>query len=147
MPRSALRLSNAFAILLFASAALSQARDFRSLRVTPEEFHWIARGTNIQRADLVGQENRRGPYVYRLRFARGYKASPHTHPDDRVVTVISGTFYVGFTERFDESEVKRMPPGSTWTEPVRQAHYGWAKDGDVEIQVVGYGPSGTNRTL
>ena len=69
-------------------------------------------------------------------FARGLD-------DERVGTVLSGTLLVGYGDRFDETNMKALGPGGVWTEPPRQPHYVWAKDGDVIIQVVGFGPSGT----
>ena len=74
------------------------------------------------------------------------KVQPHFHPDERVVTVLSGTLYVGFGEVFDESAMKALPTGSIWTEPPKQPHFVFAKEGEVVFQVVGAnGPSGTTR--
>jgi hypothetical protein len=56
--------------------------------------------------------------------------------------VISGTLYVGFGEQFDEGKMKVLPATSIWTEPAKQPHFVWAKDGEVVIQVIGNGPSG-----
>jgi quercetin dioxygenase-like cupin family protein len=143
MRRVGQRFVMTLAILFVASIAIGQARDFRSIRLVPDEFRWVAGPNGVSRVDLAGSQSTPGLYAYRLRLPRGYRARPHSHPDDRVVTVISGVFYVGLTDRFDETVVKRLPPGSIWTEPAGQPHYGWAKDGEVEIHVVGYGPSGT----
>ena len=74
-------------------------------------------------------------------------AATHEHRhtvsgDDRLVIVISGTIQVGFSEQFDEEAMKALPQGSVWTEPMREPHYVWAKDGEVVIQVIGgNGPS------
>ena len=34
-----------------------------------------------------------------------------------------------------------LPPGGAWIEPIRHAHYIWAKDDDVIVQVMGFGPT------
>ena len=39
--------------------------------------------------------------------------------------------------------MKALPAGSIFTEPARQPHFVWAKDGEVVIQVIGNGPSAT----
>ena len=39
-----------------------------------------------------------GPYTIRLKFPAGFKVVPHTHPDSREVTVLSGTRYTGYGE-------------------------------------------------
>jgi len=42
--------------------------------------------------------------------------------------------------------MKALPAGSIWTEPAKQPHFAWAKEGEVVIQVVGgNGPSGVTR--
>ncbi len=80
---------------------------------------------------------------HRVRFRANAKVQPHFHPDERIITVLSGTLYMGYGDRFDESAMKALPPGSVWTEPAKQAHFAWAKDGEAVIQVIGgNGPSG-----
>jgi quercetin dioxygenase-like cupin family protein len=83
-------------------------------------------------------------YAYRVRFPSGFRNQPHFHPDDRIVTVISGTLHMGYGEQFDERKMKALPAGSIWTEPASEPHFVWAKDGEVVIQVIGgNGPSAT----
>ena len=42
----------------------------------------------------------------------------------------------------DEGKMKALPAGSIWTEPAKQPHFVWAKDGEAIIQVIGgNGPS------
>ena len=66
---------------------------------------------------------------------------PHFHSDERVVSIINGSLYVGYGDTFDEKAMKQLLVGGFWTEPKEQSHYVWAKDGEVELQVIGYGPS------
>jgi hypothetical protein len=40
------------------------------------------------------------------------KLMPHTHPEDRIYTVISGVFYIGLGDRFDGDQVNAYPPGA-----------------------------------
>ena len=94
-------------------------------------------------AKITGDVQTPGVYVVRYRFPANFKVPPHSHPDDRVVIVLSGTLYVGYGERFDEGALKALPAGSTWTEPAKQPHFVWTKDGEVMLQVVGTGPSTT----
>jgi quercetin dioxygenase-like cupin family protein len=85
-------------------------------------------------------------YMYRVRFPANAKVQPHFHPDERIITVISGTLYMGYGDSFDESAMKALPAGSIWTEPAKQTHFVWAKDGEAVIQVIGgNGPSGVTR--
>ena len=82
-------------------------------------------------------------YAYRTKFAANFRNQPHYHPDERIVTIVFGTLYVGYGEQFDESKLKALPAGSIFTEPAKQPHFVWAKDVEVIIQVIGYGPSAT----
>jgi hypothetical protein len=139
-----LRLLTAFlGISLLAAAAPAQTPTLERVRTTPDELTWTARPDGTSIAYIVGSSDTSGIYAYRLRVPRGFKPEPHFHPDDRVVAVMSGTFYVGFGDRFDETALKAMPPGSSWTEPGSTTHFAWAKDGDVVLHTVGFGPSGT----
>jgi quercetin dioxygenase-like cupin family protein len=110
-------------------------------RLAPEDMKWFDTPSGVYIAKLAGDDQATGMYVIRYRFPANFKVRPHFHPDDRVATVLSGTLYVGYGEQFDEAGLKALPAGSIWTEPAKQAHFVWAKDGEVTIQVVGNGPS------
>ena len=68
---------------------------------------------------------------------------PHTHPDERIVTVLSGNFYLGAGPTFDESKAKELKAGSVIVVPPNVVHWGFAKDSEVTIQEIGVGPSAT----
>jgi quercetin dioxygenase-like cupin family protein len=94
-------------------------------------------------AALVGSRTRPGFWVERVRFPANFTHQPHSHPDDRTYTVLSGTLYLGFGERVDEARLKAMPPGSFWTEPANIPHFMVTRDEPVVFQITGTGPSGT----
>jgi quercetin dioxygenase-like cupin family protein len=120
-----------------------QAEPLASVRAAPDELIWKPLGAGLQRANIIGDDKKSGIYVYRIRFPAGVRVKPHFHPDERVVTVISGTLLMGYGDKFDEAPMKPLPTGSIWTEPAKAPHYVWAKDGEVVIQVMGAnGPSG-----
>lgn len=119
------------------------AEPIQPARVTPAELTWRPAWTGAQFALLAGDPERAGVYVLQMRFPAGFRNPPHSHSDERIVTILSGTLLVGYGERFDETTMKALPPGSMFTEPARQAHYVWARDGEVVIQIVGQGPSAT----
>lgn len=82
-------------------------------------------------------------YSVREKFQAGQRIEPHFHPDERIVTVLSGTVYFSYGEQFDEAKMRAFTAGRLWTEPANQPHFAWAKDGEAVIQVIGNGPSGT----
>jgi quercetin dioxygenase-like cupin family protein len=133
-----------FALIVLSSSA--HADPLAAQRIAPGEIKWEQEQSGVQRARLVGDDKKPGIYVYRVRFPAGHKVQPHFHPDERVVTILSGTLYLGYGEKFDESTMKALPPGSLWTEPAKQPHFVFARDGEVEFEVVGSnGPSGVIR--
>jgi len=139
----AVRLAALGALLVLAAVAAAQTPALTPTRVAPQDLTWTPTATGTQRAPLVGDEQRSGIYVYRSKFPPNHRVEPHFHPDDRVVTVISGTLHMGYGERFDEGAMRVLPAGSVWTEPAGQPHYVWAKDGEVVIQIMGHGPTAT----
>ena len=146
MKANIFRVSGYIAFALLVSGASAQTEPLATARLAPDEFKWDRTPTGAQRAKLVGDEQKPGMYMYRFRFPANFKVQPHSHPDERVLTVMSGTLYVGYGEQFDESAMKALPAGGFWTEPAKQPHFAWAKDGEVVIQVVGgNGPSGVTR--
>lgn len=139
-----LRLTIALALLVPTASA--QADPLTAGRLAPDDLKWEQGPTGNPRAILVGDDRKPGMYMYRGKFPPNAKVMPHFHPDERIVTVMSGTLYMGYGDTFDESAMKMLPAGSIWTEPAGKTHYVWAKDGEVVIQVVGgNGPTGTTR--
>ena len=136
------RVACAAALALFITAA-AQADPLQPVRVTPDELTWKPIWTGAQLAILAGDPQKAGVYVVCMRFPAGFRNPPHFHPDERIVTILSGTLRVGYGEQFDESTMKALPAGGMFTEPAKQPHFVWAKDGEVVIQVVGHGPSAT----
>jgi quercetin dioxygenase-like cupin family protein len=94
---------------------------------------------------IYGDPKKPGLYVTRVRFEHGAKNMPHWHPDERTAVVLSGTYYFAYGEQWDESKLQPLPPGTFLTEPPKAPHFNWAKDGEVVLQVTGYGP--TDATL
>ena len=78
-----------------------------------------------------------------MRVGPNTKIQAHAHPDDRVATVVSGTWYFGYGRELDETALKMLPAGSFYTEPPGMNHFALTKGEGVVIQISGTGPSGT----
>jgi len=91
-------------------------------------------------AVVVGHPSDPGPYVVRVKVPSGVKLMPHRHQEDRVYTVISGVFYIGLGEQFDETKLVAYPPGSVIVLPGGTPHFHWAKSGEYITQVTALGP-------
>ena len=127
-----------------SAVAVAQTADPGVVALTPAEMRWTSQGglaaPGMEQLSLVGDPAKPGPYTLRLKFPKGLKIAPHTHPDSREVTILSGTFATGYGEEFDVTKLKTLPAGSFYTEPANVPHYIEIKE-DVVLQVSGTGPS------
>jgi pimeloyl-ACP methyl ester carboxylesterase/uncharacterized RmlC-like cupin family protein len=98
--------------------------------------------SGIQTRLLRGDPTQPGAYTIQLNVPANTRIEAHAHPD-RVVTVISGTWHFGYGTRFDEKELKELPPGSFYTEPPDLPHFARTGDAPAILQISGSGPSGT----
>ena len=120
------------------------ATEMPSLFWLPEEVQFPEGAPGASRTiTLFGDPRAEGLYVTRTLIPKGARTVPHTHPDFRTVTVLSGVCYYGRGEEFDEARTVAFPPGSFFTEPAGVPHFIWAKEGDVIVQTTAVGPSGT----
>jgi len=126
--------------------------DSGETRVTPSEFEFPQQGnpgtgssgvSGIQTVVLKGDPNKTGVYTIMLRVPAHTQIAAHSHRDDRVATVVSGTWRIAYGDKFDESKLKALPPGSFYTEPPGRNHFAETRDEPVEVQITGFGPSST----
>src|SRR5271168_4370935 len=116
-----------------ATLAAHQPGEATFRAILPEEIEWKpfpAFPPSVQLAAVVGQPSQPGPYLTRVKAASGAKLMPHKHPEDRIYTVMSGVFYIGFGEHFDGAKVQAYPPGSVVVLPGDTWHFHWAKSGE-----------------
>jgi quercetin dioxygenase-like cupin family protein len=136
--------------LLFAGiASIGLAQDAAvPVPILPGSLQWQASPTlpGAESVWVIGAADRQGIYAQRVRLAQGAMIVPHVHSDERFSVVLTGTIYVGFGEKFDESQVVAIPTGSIYIAPAGVPHYVWAKDGAAEYQESGVGPTTTTFT-
>ena len=65
----------------------------------------------------------------------GKHVAAHTHPQDELVTVIDGTWYVGVGDRYDPAKLEGYPVGSFVLIPAGLAHFIAAKETAVIVQL------------
>lgn len=138
------KLSTASVIALILSSTGVPARDLAPLPLLPDHIPFVSPPglSGVQAAQILGNPSQPTPYLVRVKLAVGTQIPPHTHPDERSSTVLSGTLYVGFGETFTESRVVAIPAGGVYIAPADIPHYLWAKDGEVIYQEAGTGPTG-----
>ena len=132
-------------VLLAEEAAKAPAAATAHVMVTTADLKWVDGPPSLppgaKVAGMEGNAKEPGPFTMRLKFPANYKIAPHTHPADEHVTVISGTFYMGMGDKFDEAAAKELPTGSFVVMPTKQAHFGMTK-GETVVQLHGTGPWG-----
>jgi len=92
-----------------------------------------------RRAQLFGDSSKGGPWIDRVKIPSGGRVLAHTHPEDELVTVIEGTWFVGEGEKFDETKLRPYPPASFIVIPAGVRHFVAAKEGAVIVQLGGTG--------
>jgi hypothetical protein len=126
-------------------ARTHQPDEGRFHAIRPDEIKWgtfAAYPPGVGLAVLVGDPAKPGPFTIRVRVPGGVKMAPHHHPEDRVYTVISGIFYIGLGQEFDEARLTAYAPGSVVVLPGDQPHFHWARSGEYVTQVTALGPLG-----
>jgi hypothetical protein len=109
----------------------------------PEELKWSGTSKTYQQAVLYGDPTKPGLYVVLAKWPPGTGSRPHYHPNDRYITVISGTWWVGTGTDYDMSKTVPMKAGSFIKHTAGGIHFDGAKDEEVVLQIVGMGPATT----
>lgn len=141
-------LFNSIFILFFICTNLSSAQG-----LSPNEFNFInsenivwssfpAFPEKVKLAILVGNPTKAEPFIVRVKVPNGERIMPHVHPEDRIYTVISGVFYIGIGNKYDENKLQAYPPGSLIVLPGNTPHFHLAKSGEYITQVYAIGPLG-----
>jgi quercetin dioxygenase-like cupin family protein len=135
------------AVALSAAAVHAQRvideKGFVTLKLGQEQWSDYPGIPGIEVMVVEGNPKQPGPYVIRVRFSPGTMSMPHYHPEDRLVTVLKGTWWTGKGESFEPGSTEALPAGSFMKHPAKEAHFDGAKDEEVILQIAGIGPSDT----
>jgi hypothetical protein len=133
----------ATASLLFGLVSVNAAApDPKVLAFTlPDKIHWTDNPGGASQAIITGDPSKPGLYIVLTKWHPHHMSHPHFHPNDRFITVISGTWYVGTGTKYDPDSTTPIPAGSVVTHYGKQIHYDGAKDEEVTLEIVGMGPA------
>jgi quercetin dioxygenase-like cupin family protein len=109
----------------------------------PDEIKWRdpTGAAPVNQAILHGDPTKPGLYVVMNRFKPGAFSKPHFHPNDRFITVIKGTWWVGAGNKWDKDATVPVKAGGFVTHFGKQVHYDGAKDEEAWLIIVGEGPA------
>ncbi|HXW63265.1 MAG TPA: cupin domain-containing protein [Candidatus Acidoferrales bacterium] len=107
----------------------------------PDQIKWTGSSAGAQQAVLLGDPSKTGLYIVLVKWNPHNMSRPHFHPNDRYITVLSGTWWVGSGTKFDPDATVAMPAGSYVVDLAKQPHYDGAKDEAAIIEIVGEGPA------
>ena len=127
-------------LLLFGWIGSVRAADLDPKAITiqlPNQIKWVESPDGSASAVVRGDPTQPGEYALLIKWHAHHMSRPHFHPNDRFVTVISGTWWVGTGTKFDPEGTKPVPPGSFVLHTAKQVHYDGAKDQEVMLQIVG----------
>jgi hypothetical protein len=140
----------AASMLAFEEAMPCQAAELNPAALVytlPDQLKWRdpTGAAGVNQAILQGDPTKPGLYVVMNRFKPGHFSRPHWHPNDRFITVIKGTWWVGTGTRFDPNNSVPMPTGTFVTHFAKEVHWDGAKDEEAWLIIVGEGPATLTR--
>jgi hypothetical protein len=139
-------ITTAIALSLAAagmSSAAEQQLNQKAISIKlPDQFAWKRNeAAGNETAVLYGDPDKPGPYVLMFKWLPGHMSRPHWHPNDRMITVFKGTWWVGTGDKFDPDSTVPLPIGSYVTHFAKEVHYDGAKDTEVWLLMAGEGPA------
>ena len=110
------------------------------VRIHVDDLEWTVREGGTSFVVLYGDPSEPGFYIQRNRFPPGAFSTPHYHDQDRLISVISGTWYTGVGAELDKEDTVPLPPGSYMVHPAGGWHYDGAIEEEVVVEIRGMGP-------
>ena len=145
--------THAFTKLLAAAALVAMLAPVASRAVEldpkavvfqlPDQIKWgPVTPAGSQQAVLFGDPSKPCLYGVLNKWTAGnHFSKPHFHPNDRFITVISGTWWVGWGPKYDPESTYPMPAGSFVRHIGQQIHYDGAKNEECMLFITGIGPA------
>lgn len=132
------RLMFAVFVVATITCMLADTSKKKIIAVTPLQVRWFTPSyytDGRERAQLLGDSSQGGAWVDRVKMPAGKRVLAHTHPQDEVITVIHGTWYLGEGMKFNNRNLKGYPAGSFIVVPAGVPHFVAAVEGPVIIQL------------
>jgi len=147
MPSIRFRLFGALALAaaLAGFSAAQPARadiDPKSITILPiDKLQFKGAPDGAQIAPVFGDTSKPGLYGIIIKWPPHTSSRPHSHPNDRYVTVLSGTWWINTGAKFNSDTMMPMKPGAFVIHHAGEIHYDGTKDEPAMIYIVGMGPA------
>ena len=134
--------SNKRAVMVLSGAdAVSIDRNARDFRM-PEQIEWRGRpGSANQSATLFGDPSKAGFNVQLLKRGPDDWSQPHSHPNDRILTVLAGSMRIGTGSNFDKNDTVLLGPGSIVKDFANQPHFDGSGPDGLTLEIITWGPA------
>jgi quercetin dioxygenase-like cupin family protein len=108
----------------------------------PWQSHPAIRGAEF--AILLGKPAEAGPLIVRVKLPPNVQVMPHTHPEVRTYTVLSGEWKLGFGGKYDAAVLLSYSAGSMYRLPAKVPHFQAAGASGAIVQIESMGPTSTD---
>jgi quercetin dioxygenase-like cupin family protein len=112
--------------------------------MTPQQMKWVDAPPSLPKgakvAVMYGDPAVAAPFGMRIKMPAKYLISPHYHPQDENVTVISGNLWMATGDDV-KAKMMKLPPGSFARMKAGTHHFARA-DKEAVVQINGMGPWG-----
>ena len=145
--RSRLCGALALAAVVLGAAALAPARaraeiDPKAITIIPfEKLNFPGDPSKPQVATVFGDSTKPGLYGIVIKWPPHATSRPHSHPNDRYITVLSGTWWINTGAKYHPEASIPMKPGSFIIHHAGEIHYDGTRDEPAMIYIVGMGPA------
>jgi hypothetical protein len=107
----------------------------------PKDIKWVDNSNGGETAVVLGDPAKAGLYIILTKWHPHHMGRPHFHPNDRYITVLSGTWWVGTGAKYSPETTTPLPPGSFVKHIGKQIHYDGTKEEEVVLEILGEGPA------
>ena len=105
-----------------------------------DQIPWTGEAGKEQQYNVYGDPRKPGPYAMLLKWFPGAYSQPHYHGKPRYIVVMSGTWWVSSSNKYDVTKTYPLRAGSVVSDEVNTVHWDGAKDEPVVLMIVGEGP-------
>ena len=131
-------------MVLYGADAVTIDRNARDYRL-PEQFDWKGDpGAPNKTALLFGDLSKPGLYVQVTKRGPNVWSQPHSHKNERFITVLAGTFLIGTGAKFDKNNTVAVGPGGVVHDIPNQMHYDGTGPEGATLEFIAMGPEARN---